>query len=65
MTKMSKTKAKPLFTLTVKEVNNLQSLFDALKMFEKHDVIHLGFLYNTFIDKLLIRIKTFQDDNIN
>ena len=53
----------PLFTLTAEEVETLKSLFAALKIAEKNDVIHLGLIYDTFIDCLITRIKQWQDEN--
>lgn len=51
------------FTLTAEEVDNLQSLFKAIKIADKLELIHLGLVFDTFIDYLLNRIKQWQDEN--
>ena len=53
----------PLFTLTADEVDNLQSLFKAIKIADKNELIHLGLVFDTFIDCLLTRIKQWQDEH--
>lgn len=56
---------KPRFPLTAEEVVHLQSLFKVLKIADKKDLIHLGLVFDTFIDYLLNRIKQWQDENSN
>lgn len=51
------------FTLSADEVTLLQSLFKAIKIADKNELIHLGLVFDTFIDCLLNRIKQWQDGN--